>query len=1050
LGSRYAGSLLVCLVNRAARLLALAAFSFAMQAGAASVDTTTTLAITSSAGPATSVQLGTILTLTATVTAGGAPATSGLVTFCDATAARCADAAVLGRAQLIHSGASAGTATVKMPFSAGSHSVTAVLTANSSYQASTSATQSFHVTADLATTTALQSTGAAPNYTLNAAVAGGPSATAGPSGNVTFADLTNGNTSLGSATLGKAVSSLSFLRGTTLTVPKLIGQMATADLNGDGRQDLAILNGEDNSFEILLGNGDGTFQAPVAYSVAAAPGLIAVADFNEDGKLDLAIIYITAKQVSILLGNGDGTFSPGGTHATGNFPGDLKVADLNNDGHADLVVPNQDDNNVQIFLGNGDGTFTAKATFPAGTSPEIALIGDFNEDGIPDLFALNPFGYTVLLGNGDGTFSSLKSIAVFNYPPTLFAATLGDFNGDGIPDVVMMDGVPDDSLIVFLGKGDGTFTEQPTTIPVGVGPQRIGSADLNGDGILDLAVSISGVINPPGGEIQVFLGNGNGTFNPAPLIPDTAALPYIPLFLSMRDFNSDGIPDIFVANWTYLNLGSTTADIFLNQLSQTATASLSGVCIAGTGAHQVQANYPGDATYASSSSSPIALNASQVATTIVVTSATATVAYGQAATLTATVSSANGIPGGTVSFMNSGALLGTATLNASGNATLTTTALPAGADAITVSYGGNCPFAASTSSTTIQVGQAPLSVTVADASRTYGTANPTFTGRVSGLIGSDTVAVIYTTTAVTSSAAGTYPISATVSGAAAADYSLSVTPGTLTVTKVASTLALTGRANPALAMSSVSFGAQAASSTTGVPTGTVTFSDGSAVLGTATLNSSGLATYTTTNLPDGQHSITAAYGGDQNFAPSTSSAMAETIADFTLTCSGATTQSAAAGGSATYAFTITPSAPTLLAPVTLAISGLPEGATYSFSPATVATGSGTQAVTLSVVTTARAASTARQNGPRPGFLVMATGLLLLPWGTVYTIRGRRRRPLLILSATTIMVLLGLAGPSGCGGGNSPPSAPGAQIYNLSVTASSGVLQHSAAVTLTVQ
>jgi hypothetical protein len=77
-------------------------------------------------------------------------------------------------------------------------------------------------------------------------------------------------------------------------------------------------------------------------------------------------------------------------------------------------------------------------------------------------------------------------------------------------------------------------------------------------------------------------------------------------------------------------------------------------------------------------------------------------------------------------------------------------------------------------------------------------------------------------------------------------------------------------------------------------------------------------------------------------------------------------------------------------------------------------------------------------------------MLLLPWGTVYTIRGRRRRPLLILSATTIMVLLGVAGPSGCGGGNSPPPAPAAQSYNLSVTASSGVVQHSAAVTLTMQ
>ena len=179
--------------------------------------------------------------------------------------------------------------------------------------------------------------------------------------------------------------------------------------------------------------------------------------------------------------------------------------------------------------------------------------------------------------------------------------------------------------------------------------------------------------------------------------------------------------------------------------------------------------------------------------------------------------------------------------------------------------------------------------------------------------------------------------------------------------------------------------------------------------------------------------------------------MAETIADFMLTSSGATTQSAAAGGSATYAFTITPSTPTLLAPVTLAISGLPEGATYSFSPATVAAGSGTQAVTLSVVTTAQAASAPRQNGPRSGSLVVAAGVLCWPVGNPVHLPWTAPPYLRILSATTIMVLLGVTGPSGCGGGNRPHPAPAAESYNLSVTASSGgSLQHSAAVTLTMQ
>ena len=136
-----------------------------------------------------------------------------------------------------------------------------------------------------------------------------------------------------------------------------------------------------------------------------------------------------------------------------------------------------------------------------------------------------------------------------------------------------------------------------------------------------------------------------------------------------------------------------------------------------------------------------------------------------------------------------------------------------------------------------------MSISVANASRSYGSANPIFTGTISGLIGQDTVTVTYATTATTSSPTGAYPITATVGGPDAATYAATVTPGTLTINKTTSTLTLTAGPNPALAQSSVSLTAQATSSTAGVPTGTVTFSDGGTVLGTAPLDAAGKANY---------------------------------------------------------------------------------------------------------------------------------------------------------------------------------------------------------------
>jgi hypothetical protein len=130
-------------------------------------------------------------------------------------------------------------------------------------------------------------------------------------------------------------------------------------------------------------------------------------DFNHDGKLDLAVSTNTA--VSILLGNGDGTFQAAVNYTAGSLPSAIAIADFNGDGYADLAVANQDSNNVSILLGNGDGTFLPAVNYAVGTTPEYVAAGDFNVDGKPDLAVTN-WNYagagtvSMLFGVGDGTF----------------------------------------------------------------------------------------------------------------------------------------------------------------------------------------------------------------------------------------------------------------------------------------------------------------------------------------------------------------------------------------------------------------------------------------------------------------------------------------------------------------------------------------------------------------------------------------------------------------------------------------------------------------------
>ena len=344
--------------------------------------------------------------------------------------------------------------------------------------------------------------------------------------------------------------------------------VAVGDFNGDGKPDLAIAGG--NIVSVLLGNGDGTFQAPIEFPTGIGSARIVVGDFNGDGKLDLAVLALGGTTVSVHLGNGDGTFRAGPSYPAGVDLMFIAVGDFNRDGKLDLVVankgtfPNFTDGSVLVLMGNGDGTFQPAVAYGPVVNPYSVAVGDFNGDGnldlaVPNLGANNG-GVSVLLGNGDGTF---QSAVIYDAGVGCFWVAVGDFNGDGKPDLAVL-GPPDR---VLLGNGDGTFQGAIQFDAAAVTPSSVVVGDFNGDGKLDLAVSNFANGNSPSGTIAVLLGNGDGTFQTA--VTYGLGTNADPECVAVGDFNGDGKPDLAVANSPY-ELSSRGVAVLLNTCVSTA------------------------------------------------------------------------------------------------------------------------------------------------------------------------------------------------------------------------------------------------------------------------------------------------------------------------------------------------------------------------------------------------------------------------------------------------------------------------------------------------
>ncbi len=848
--------------------------------------------------------------------------------------------------------------------------------------------------------------------------------------------------------------------------------IVAADVDRDNKLDLVVANSGDDNVSVVMGNGDGTFQTRLDYAAGPNPNWVATGDFNGDGIVDLAVVTNNCPvypscgpgSISIVLGNGDGTFQPPSLYSTGSNtdPYSAAVADLNGDGKLDLAVTNYATGTVSVMLGVGDGTFPTHVDYPVASEPTSVSIADLNNDSKPDLVVSNfhSNSVSVLIGNGDGSFKVAQSYATGNGPISVAAA---DFNGDHTLDLVVVNET-DNNVSVLLGNGDGTFKPQLTySTGAGGNPLSVIVGDFDRDGSLDLAVADFHTQ-----QVSVLLGNGDGTFQAVKAYPTGAN----PSSVVMADFNSDGKVDLALTSTPLASAPGNVVSLLLGN----GDGTFSAPAVFGTGSEAYSAavaDFNGDGAadlaVANGISNTVSILLNARGTRIGVVSSGNPSFYGQAATFTATVNaSVNGTPTGSVNFLDGSTSLGSSPLNGAGIATLTTTSLSLGSHNITAAYKGDSNFNARTSPALMQVvqtGNTSAALLSSQNPSSYGqsivltaqissASSGSPTGTVTFSCGNTTLgSVAVNSNGVATLSTATLPVGTdSITAAYGGDGSFSAatsSPMGQVVQKANSTTALSYSANLKLV-------ANVTPATSGMTTGSVTFMDGKTQLGTAQLDASGTAIFTTSALPAGVNSMSAAFSGDGNFNASTSQPVNVT-ADFNIAASAMSPPSLTAGQTSTSEITITPLNGFDLLGVGLMCSIAPQvtpPATCYVGSLSFTNGTGTAALTVS--TTADAAARASLGSMRPSGLAIALALVMpaLLFSNALG-RGQSRRSLSL--AIFALVLAGSLFQAACAGGTSTSSGDGGKQsgtpsgnYTITLTGTANETQHTTTTSLTVK
>ncbi len=343
--------------------------------------------------------------------------------------------------------------------------------------------------------------------------------------------------------------------------------LATGDLNGDGRADLVTADtGGFGGIAVFMNSGNGTYSAKVVYptidpqyGLTAIPYTIKIADVNGDGKPDIVAHSpnYSGGLISVFLNNGNGTFAPAKLYSgiQGSFH--FVLADVNGDCKPDIIMTNDNNAQIAVFMNDGNGAFPSAARYntPSGLLNNLD-VADVNGDGKPDIVASDSnLGVLVMMNNGTGAFGNPVV-----YPDDRPAfVKVADVNHDGKADVITAGGFYGSGAhtwqtSVFINKGNGIFASRVSYSAAG---QIMGLAigDLDGDANPDIALTQNNT-----NSISVLTNNGNGTYAAA----QSFATGGSPASVVVGDLNGDGRADI-------INTESGDISVLLNRGTFTVT-----------------------------------------------------------------------------------------------------------------------------------------------------------------------------------------------------------------------------------------------------------------------------------------------------------------------------------------------------------------------------------------------------------------------------------------------------------------------------------------------
>ncbi|WP_171475859.1 beta strand repeat-containing protein [Frigoriglobus tundricola] len=584
-----------------------------------------------------------------------------------------------------------------------------------------------------------------------------------------------GTTAPGSGTI-------SFAAPQTFATGGAPDSVAVADVNGDGKPDLIVANLGSNTVSVLLnttaaGSLTAGFAAQQTFATGRRPYSVEFADLNGDGKPDLVVVNEGSATVSVLLnttapGATTSAFAAQQTFAVGADSRTMTIADLNGDGRPDLIAVSYASEAVSVLVnttaaGATTATFAAQQTFATGTGPRAVAAADVNGDGKIDLVVANLGSGTasVLLntttpGAATATFAAQQTFATGNIP---YAVVTADVNGDGRPDIIVANQYA--NTLSVLMSVEAVVGTSPATGTIASAPivQSIVLTDPNPStaATVDFTVTFSHAVS--GVVAGNFVLSGTATVGAGIGTPAT----------------TDGgttwtVPVTTAGTGTLgLTLGTRTGidDSSGNQLYNTTSDDGSTFTAVVGPQYTIEA---GTATAVGSSVDP------------------STYGQSVTFTATVSDTSAGGVPTGSVDFYNGTSLLGAGTApSGTGNAatsTFTIATLPAGSYAITAVFTATGAFVGSASPDVTQtVNPAPLTITADDQTKVYGAAVPPLTASYTGFVNGDTAAnltttAVLTTTATAGSTVAGNPYAITASGAVDGNYTISYVPGALSVT----------------------------------------------------------------------------------------------------------------------------------------------------------------------------------------------------------------------------------------------------------------------------